>query len=289
MTRPASARALVALLLAALLSPSPGQLLASPEAERLRAAKALFFDGSYEEARREWEAVRAQGGPEARDAVFWIARCSEKLGALERALGEYQSYLDARPANQALAEEARTARVGLAFKLYQRGQHHRLEVLHKALADRSRSVRYVAAFQLAQLGPEAGSPALPVLREILAQEKDPDLVDRARLALLRLDAQELRDAPARVAGTQAPGGPRSISWVKVRIYEKSQKTPSVSINLPVALADLVFKSLPDDAREKLRRKGYDADNFWRRLKALGPTEIVTIQGDDGERIQIWTE
>jgi hypothetical protein len=52
---------------------------------------------------------------------------------------------------------------------------------------------------------------------------------------------------------------------------------------------LVFKSLPDEARDTLRRKGYDADNFWSRLEQLGPTEIVPINGDSGERIQIWTE
>ena len=52
---------------------------------------------------------------------------------------------------------------------------------------------------------------------------------------------------------------------------------------------MAFKSLPDDARSELKKKGYDADNFWERLKKLGPTEIVSIVGDDGEKIQIWIE
>ena len=39
----------------------------------------------------------------------------------------------------------------------------------------------------------------------------------------------------------------------------------------------------------VRRKGYDADNFWDQLKKLGPTEIIDIEGDDGEKIQIWIE
>ena len=57
----------------------------------------------------------------------------------------------------------------------------------------------------------------------------------------------------------------------------------------VALADLVFKSLPDEAIADLRREGYDARKFWERLKSTGPTEILTVEGGDGERIQVWIE
>lgn len=258
---------------------------AAPSAEQLRVAKALFFDGKYAEARDAWEVVRAAGGSEAGAAAFWVARCTQNLGELERALGEYGRYLEAQPANRALAEEARTARVDLAARLYKSGHRQHLRLLHAALEDPSRTVRTFAALQLSQLGPEAGAAAIPVLRSILASEKDPDLVDRAKLGLLRLDPKALSDTPRPARETPT----RSIAWIKVRIVEPGHREPTVSINLPVALADLVFKSLPDDARDTLKRKGYDADNFWARLKKLGPTEIVTIQGDDGERIQIWTE
>ena len=63
----------------------------------------------------------------------------------------------------------------------------------------------------------------------------------------------------------------------------------MSVNLPVALAEMVFKSLPDDAKRRAQAKGYDAENFWERLRKLGPTEIIDIEGDDGERMQIWLE
>jgi hypothetical protein len=77
--------------------------------------------------------------------------------------------------------------------------------------------------------------------------------------------------------------------VRVRIYEKGGTRPKVAINVPVALADLVFKALPDDAVADLKREGYDARTFWERLKKTGPAEILTIEGDDGERIQVWIE
>jgi hypothetical protein len=75
----------------------------------------------------------------------------------------------------------------------------------------------------------------------------------------------------------------------VRLYQKGAEKPEVSINLPLALAELVFKSLPDDAIKELKREGYDAANFWERLLKLPPSEIVSIEGDGGERIQIWLE
>lgn len=275
---------LAALLLAALLLPAGA--LAQADAEKLRAAKALFFDRQYAQAREAWQSVRASGpGADAQSALYWVARCSESLGELERALGEYTEYLAARPADRALAEEAKTSRVALAVKLAKAGQTHRAAVARDALADPNRTVRYFAALQLASLGTEAGKAAVPVLREILAQEKDEDLVERAKLALLRLDRKALSGA----ASPDPRRGAREAAWVRVRIYEKGASKPGVSINLPVALADLVFKSLPDDAVADLRKEGYDARTFWERLKKTGPAEILTIEGDDGERIQVWIE
>ena len=275
---------MAALLLAALLLPAGA--LAQADAEKLRAAKALFFDRQYAQAREAWQAVRASGpGPDAQAALYWIGRCSESLGEGERALGEYGQYLAARPADRALAEEAKTSRVALAVKLAKAGKTQHLDVARDALADPNRTVRYFAALQLASLGAEEGKAAVPVLREILAQEKDEDLVERAKLALLRLDRTALSEAPS----PSPRRGAREAAWVRVRIYEKGSSKPQVSINLPVALADLVFKSLPDGAVADLRKEGYDARTFWERLKKTGPAEILTIEGDDGERIQVWIE
>jgi hypothetical protein len=178
--------------------------------------------------------------------------------------------------------------VALATKLYKAGETSHLALLHRALEDSSRTVRYFAALQMASLGPEVGRPAIPVLEEILKRERDEDLVERAKLALFRLDPSVLAAAVPRPRPSPAPKG-REASWIKVRIWEKGAKKPQVSINVPVALAEMVFKSLPDDARSELRSKGWDADSFWERVKRTGPTEILTIEGEDGDRIQVWIE
>jgi hypothetical protein len=278
---------LAALAAAALLLPAAA--LAQADAERLRTAKALFFDRQYAEAREAWQAVRETArGSDAQAALYWVARCSESLGESERALGEYGAFLAARPGDRTLVEEAKTSRVALAVKLARAGEPRHLPLVQDALGEASRTVRYFAALQLASLGPERGRPSVPVLKQILAEEKDEDLVERAKLALLRVDRKALAvEAPPAPAPRAASG--RGASWVRVRIWEKGAPKPHVSINLPVALADLVFKSLPDDAIADLRKEGYDARSFWDKLKQTGPGEILTIDGGDGERIQVWIE
>jgi hypothetical protein len=294
----------VALFLATAL---PALALAQPGPERLRAAKELVFDKKHAEARTAWQQILASAtGSDAETAAYWVARCSESLGESERALREYGQFLDQRPKDPALAEEARTSRIGLAAKLVKAGQRQHQAVLTSALADSNKTVRYYAALQLSGLDKELGAPAVPVLKEILAKETDDDLIERAKLGLLRQDPKALAEPAARPA-TPAVPAPRSpdravpkapaprasaserASWIRVRVYEKGSKQPEVSINLPLGLAELVFKSLPDSARRELRSEGIDADNFWDRLIKLGPAEILSIEGKDGERVQIWLE
>ena len=233
---------------------------AQADPERARTAKTLFFDRKYAEARRAWEAVRATAAePDKAAAAYWIARCSEGLGESERAFKEYGAFLALPSADRALAEEARTSRVGLAAKLYPPGRKEYAEVL----------------------------------RQILDQEKDPDLVDRAKLKLLRADPSALPPVlagpPAAAGASPRLAGAPAARWVRVRITEKGGTHPKVAINLPLAFAEMVFKSLPDDVKADLRKKGYDADTFWDALRKLGPSQIISIEDDEGERIQIWTE
>lgn len=276
---------------------SLGPVWAQADAERLRTAKTLFFDRKYAEARQAWEAVRAAAkGTEAEAPAYWVARCSENLGESERALKEYDAFLALRPKDGALVDEARTSRVSLAAKLYKAGNKAYVKVLREALTDPSRTVRYYTALQMSGLDAEMGKLAVPVLCQVVEKEKDADLVDRAKLGLMRWDPAALSGcgSATATARTTAPAAPRTgrareAHWVHVRITEKGGTKPKVSINLPLGLAEMLFKSLPADAKADLRREGYDPETFWARLRQLGPSEIISIEGDEGERIQIWTE
>jgi hypothetical protein len=265
-------------------------LAAQTASEQTRAAKTLFFDRDYAKARAAWEAVRAKSrGPEGDTALYWIARCSENLKERERALREYGDFLARRAKDPVLAEEARTSRITLATALVKAGQAQHLDIVSQGLGDASRTVRYYAALQLSTLGAERGRAALPTLIDIVTQEKDHDLVDRAKLAIMRIDPTALPELERRGVPAARTGGGREAHTVRVRISKPGAKEPHVSINVPLALAEIVFKSLPDDARRELRGEGYDPESFIRRLRKLGPSEIIDIRGDDGEVIQIWIE
>jgi hypothetical protein len=268
---------MTALLLAAsLLLPVGGE---SPEqVEALKTAKALFFDHKYAEARAAWQRSQAYAPDEA---LYWIARCSDSLGESERAFTEYGAFLEKNPPDALKREEATTGRIGIAAKLYKAGQARYLPVLTEGLANHSKTVRYFTAFQVARLPGEVGQKSLPVLREILRSETDPDLVDRAKILILPLDPKALASEP--------PPSGKQATWLRVRITRVGKSTPEVSLNVPVALAELLFKSLPEDVKTDLRKQGYDADNFWERLKALGPTSVLHVEGEDGERIDIYLE
>ena len=287
MTRRTSTRtagAFAAICLAAV------SLAAQTSANPTKTAKELFFDRDYAKARAAWEAVRAKSrGAEADTALYWIARCSENLKEDERAVREYGDFLARQPKDVVLAEEARTSRITLGTRLVKAGKPQYLDIVRAGLTDPSRTVRYYAALQLSTLGPERGRPALPILTTIVRDEEDDDLVERAKLAILRIDPGALPDAvrsrtpaPVRVSGREAHS-------VRVRITKPGSKEPHVSINVPLVLAEIVFKSLPDDARRELRGEGYDPETFFKRLRSLGPSEIIDIRGEDGEVIQIWTE
>lgn len=278
-------RARLALIL--LLAAASG-LLAQADPERARAAKALFFDRKYAEARAAWQQVLTGArGDEADTAAFWVARSSEHLGERERAFKEYDAFLARQPADGALAEEARTNRVGLAARLYKDGRKPYLAVLHQALSDPSKTVRYYAGLQSCGLGAEAGRPALPLLKTMVQTETDEDLVQRAKLCLLRLDPKALSQMPPSSAPSRSSDAARG-RMLKLRITEHGQR--KVSIEVPLALAEIVFKSLPDDARRELRLKGYgDPEHFWEQLMKLGPTQVIDLQTDPGERVQIWIE
>jgi hypothetical protein len=272
-----------ALLAAALLLHAVA-VCAQTDAERVRAAKALTLDRKYAEARQAWTALLGSArGPDADAAAYWIARSSESLGEHERAFKEYGTFLARGSADRSKVSEARTSRIGLATKLYRAGQGSYVTVLQGGLKDADKTVRYYAALQLGGLGAPASKDALPVLREMLANEADPDLLDRVRIVLLRLDSRSLS------APSQARSAGPTVRMLRVRVYERGQEKPKVSINLPVALAEMFFESLPDDAKKELKHKGYDQDNFWPRLKSLGPTEVIDIEGEDGGRVKVWLE
>ena len=265
----------------------------------LTEAKALFFDRKYEESRAKWAEIAASKGPSAEAATYWIARCSESLGDSERAFREYGAFLDLPPADPRLAEEAEISRIGLATKLTLAGKPWFLTAVIRSLGDDRAPVRYFGALQVGSLPNLTDArKATAVLREIVGGSKDPDIVERAKLQLLRLEPKSLAETPAARTARPTPPPTRSVKklepdpegparLLRIRISKGGKQT--VAVTVPFSLAEFVFSSLPESTKKGLQLKGYDAEGFWKRLRTLNIREIVSIVGEDGETIEVWVE
>ncbi len=266
----------------------------------LNEAKALFFDRKYEESRAKWTQIADSKGPNTEAATYWVARCSESLGENERAFREYGAFLDLPPADARLAEEAEISRIGLATKLTRSGKSGYLTAVLRSLGDDRAPVRYFGALQVASLPTLADArKATAVLREIVKTSKDADIVERAKLQLLKLEPKSLAQVspahphptpppPRSSARGAEPKDPQGVArLLRIRISKGGKQT--VAVTVPFSLAEFVFGSLPDATKRGLELKGYDADGFWKRLRTLNIREIVSIVGEDGETIEIWVE
>jgi tetratricopeptide (TPR) repeat protein len=255
-----------------------------PDERLFQEAKILIFDKQWKEAQGKLEELRAKfpSSPWAGQAAFYRAECLNAQKGKEReALKAYQDYLESLDRNPSLLEKAEGAVIDLAFGLYEKGDRGIVRELEKRLDHSNKAVRYYAAYKLSFVGDKkiaAGS--VPVLEEILKTEKDPELADRARIALLRVSPESLRNEEQR-----KPAG-RQASVLKIRIWTKGEKNPELSLNIPWALADLTLSAILDSERETLRKKGYDIEKIMKTI--VDSREILRIESDDGV-IEIWIE
>ncbi len=258
----------------------------TPDETLFREAKLLVFDKSWEAALIKLDDLREKfpNGPYAGQALFYKGECLSGLGGRERdALRAYKDYIRLADAKPSLVEESEGSIVELAFALYEKGDASALRDIEDRLGHGNKAVRYYAAYKLSLVqDKKLAAKAAPVLMNIVESEKDPELLDRARIALLRVSPESLKSAEDR---RTAPGSPRML---KIRIWNKGQKEPAFSLNIPWALADLALGAMDEDDRAELRKKGYDLTKIVNEL-AKSKESILRIVGDDGSIIEIWIE
>ncbi len=260
---------------------------AQPSAEEklFQEAKILLFDERWEEAQKKLEAFLQDypSSPLACQAIFYRAKClGKQRGKQTEALTAYEDYLGCKDRNPSLVEEAETSIIDLAYDLYSQDQKKQFrDKIEARLLSSNRVIRYYAAFKLSLVKEkQAASRAIPVLKEIIAQEKDLDLQDRAKIALLRISPDALREVER---GKEE----RRVRILKIRVYVEGQKEPELSINIPWALADLALSAIPDKDRSALRSEGYDLDKIIDELtKTRG--SIIEIREKD-RTIKIWID
>ncbi len=258
----------------------PAEQTGPDDKELLEKAKLEIFDRNWDPALKKLEHLLTQfpNSSNYPSALFYKGWCLKELGQVKPALEAYTEYLKIST-NSSLREEAAIAMIDLDFQLYKNGEKQYLEPVTRFLESGNRMVRYYAAFKLSYADDKKiAETAVSVLKKIVAGESDEELVDRAKLALMRINPDHLKE----VAKT------RSIEkqMLHIQAYDKKTKKDSFSITIPFVLAKLALDSVPEKEKEMLTKKGYNVN---RLLATLAETsELVRIESEDVV-FKIWVD
>jgi hypothetical protein len=259
---------------------------ASTDEKLFQEAKLLIFDKKWDAALDKLQEIMDAGakGPYYSQAVFYKGECLSSIRGREKdALAAYKDYIQLRDANPSLVEKSEGSIVDLAFTLYDKGDRGALKELEGRLEHPNRTVRYYAAYKLSFVPDKAvASKAVPVLEQIIRTEKDPELTDRARIALLRVSPESLKS----LENQRPPQDEPRI--LRIRIWKKGLKDPVVSLNIPWSLADLALGAMDEEDKAAMRRKGYDINKIMNDL-AKSKEKLIRIEAEDGSIIEIWIE
>ena len=256
-------------------------LVFSQQAEDLyERAKLYLFD-------KEWKLALAQLDKLIRDfpksklyslALFYRAKCHEELKRPEKALDNYTDFLKISK-NKSLNEEANIAIIDLSYYLYKKGEKNQINRITSFLKKKNLMVQYYAAFKLSYVkDKKIARIAVPVLKRMIAEEDDPELIDRAKIALMRINPDYLKTIPSKNGYEK--------SFLKIRVYSKKLKMETISVNILFGLAKLALDALPDESKAILKEKGYNVNNIIKTLTS--GMEILKIE-DEEHIYKIWIE
>lgn len=247
-------------------------------------AKLLIFDEKWEPAQAKLEEILKKYPQSAfyPQAVYYNAKCLEERGRNGEALNGYEDYLRLRDKNKNLAEDAEGSIIEIAFKFYEHGDKSYLKKIEERLASPNKAARYYAAYKLSFVKEkDVAMKGVPILKKIVQEEQDPDLLDRAKIALLRV-------SPEALSGVE-PRTEKRARMLKILIYDERSKSTEVSLSFPMALADLVLAAISDNDRQAIRARGYDLDKIVKELQSAKGNIIEIHDAKEGKLIKIWIE
>ena len=247
-------------------------------------AKILIFDKEWKRAQEILEKLISDF-PESRWyqlALFYKAKClQEQEGKEKEAIDAYKDYVQLKDPNRGLAEESEISIIDLASELYKAGKKPYLNEIENRLSSSNKVIKYYSAVKLSYIkDKKIAARGLPVLKEIINKERDDELRDRAKIAMLRVDPQALKDFE------EERYEKRAVIF-KIKVYEKETNKTRFSLNIPWALADLVFGAIGEEEKALIRERGYDLDRIRDELTKLRGSVIV-IEGDK-ITIKMWID
>ncbi len=269
------------LFLAALLTPALSWAQTGPgDKDLLEKAKLELFDRHWDKALQKLDQLIKDfpNSPLYPQALFYKGKCLQEQKKTVPALAAYTRYLEISK-NQSLSEEATIALIDLHFDLYKKGEKQYAKKVIGFLKSSNLTVRYYAAFRLSHArDKKIAEAAVPILKKIVAMEKDEELVDRAKLALMRINPDHLK--------TVAKTRPIEARMLNIHFYHKKLKKETFSISIPFVLAKLALDSLPDKEKKELAQEGYNVERLLRTLTET--PEILRIESEEMV-IKIWVK
>lgn len=244
--------------------------------------KSLVLDEKWTEAEARLDdfIVRFPQSRYYGQAVYYRARCLENQAGKERAaLNFYKEYLRLKDGNKNLIEDAEVSIIDLAMKLYDEGDKGFVREVEVRISNPNKVVRYYAAVQLSYVKEKRiADKSVPVLKQILKEERSAELRDRAKIALMRVSPEALAD----VEELPSARKPRML-----RIFIAGERDEKFEFSIPWSLADLALAALSEEDKAALRAKGYDIAKIIRDVQSA-KGNILEITAD-GKRIKIWIE
>ena len=261
----------------------PGYAYTQSGEELFQEAKIMIFDKEWEKAQEKLEELMEEypDSPLFSQALFYLGRTLEnQKGEEKEAISVFKRYILRRDSSEFLTQEAETSIIKLSFDLYEKGRKSYLKEIQSRLYRPDRVVRYYAALRLSYLDDKGEArEAIPVLKEILEEEEDQELVDKAKIALLRIDSDYFQEY-------EEERDERRSMLMKFRVFDKKTRAETFSLSIPWALADLALANIPEDAKAELRNEGYDLDRIFKEVIEGG--RIIEIETKE-TIIKIWIE
>jgi tetratricopeptide (TPR) repeat protein len=251
----------------------PALTLAQGDRKIYDEAKKNLFDKKWQQALNGLDKIITDfpDSPFYTLAYFYKGKSFEELGRAKEAWKCYQRFIDLSN-NESLKEEATTAVINLDFILYEKGEKRYLEEIKSFLKKRDWLVQTYAAFKLSYAkDKKIAALAVPVLKKIISRESDDiELVDRAKVALMRIDPGYLKG----LTGSKN----REPSSISIKIFEKGTGGESFSFTIPFALARLALDAIPAKEKNELKKKGYDLDNILKTL--IEGKDLIKVETED---------
>lgn len=248
--------------------------------------KLLVFDEKWMEAQFRLEDFLARYPQSSyySQALYYRSKCLEEQEGKEReALSSYKEYLRLKDRNKNLAEDAEVSVIDLAMKLYDEGDKGFVREVEDRISSPNKVVRYFAAVQLSYVKEKRiADKSVPVLKQIIEEEKSTELRDRARIALLRV-------SPEALAGIEEKRGEKNVRMLKIVVMDDRTKKIEFQLNIPWALADLALAAIPEEEKATMRMKGYDINKILKELQSVKGRILEINDAKEGKTIKIWIE